>query len=128
MRYLAPVLAVIATPLAALPPLGEVAEIREGLITAGIVIELDDKCDDVRLRTLRGLSFLNGLERRAEQLGYSGAEIDAYLDDDAEKDRLEGIARARLAEMGAVRGDAASHCAVAAREIAAGSVIGQLLR
>ena len=79
--------------------------------------------------------------RIARELAAEGAEIvglhvheaaqrsvRAYVDDDAEKDRLEGIARARLADMGAVTGQAATYCTVGRTEIARGSAIGQLLR
>lgn len=118
----------IAAAAQALQPLSEVAEIREGLITAGIVLELDEVCDDVDLRSLRGLLFLNGLESRARDLGYSDTQIETYLEDDDEKDELVAIARARLTAMGAEAGDEDSHCAVARSEIAADTAIGRLLR
>jgi len=65
---------------------------------------------------------------RAGGLGFSNAEISAYTDDRQEKDRLEAIARERLAAMGATPGDVASHCAVGKAEMAKASAIGTLLR
>ena len=121
-------LAVMAAPAAAKPPLKDVAEVREGIIAVGIAYEISERCDDIDARLFRGISYLNQLKSRARALGYSDAEIDAYTDDEAEKDRLEGIARARLAERGAPRGDEAGHCRVGRAEIAANSAVGQLLR
>lgn len=106
----------------------DVESVTEGLIAAGMAIELGDVCGDVSVRMLRGLSFLNGLKNELEDAGFSDAEIDAYIDDDAEKDRLEAIARERLVALGAVPGDAASHCAVARDQIARSTQVGRLLR
>ena len=110
------------------PPLREVTHVREGLITAGMAIELDDNCDDVSVRLLRGLMFLSGLKRHASGLGYSDSAIDAYVDDDVEKARLEAIARARLVELGTVTGQSESYCTVARAQIAQGTPVGRLLR
>ncbi|MFQ6549067.1 DUF5333 domain-containing protein [Aestuariibius sp. 2305UL40-4] len=120
--------ALMAAPVAAKPPLKDVAEVREGIIAVGIAYEISERCDDIDARLFRGISYLNQLKSRARALGYSDAEIDAYTDDEAEKDRLEGIARARLAERGASRDDEAGHCRVGRDEIAANTAVGQLLR
>jgi hypothetical protein len=104
------------------------APIREGLIAVGIAVEIADRCDRLDTRRLKGLAYLNSLRAEARRLGYSEAEIEAFLDDDAAADRLKAEARARLAALGAVRGDGESHCRVGAAEMAAGSVIGQFLR
>lgn len=112
----------------ALEPLKDVAHVRDGIIAVGIAIEIGDKCGSIEARYLRGLGFLDGLKDHAAGLGYSQAEIDAYIDDDAEKDRLEAVARQQLADLGAVPGDGASYCAVGAAQIAAGTQVGQLLR
>lgn len=120
--------AIAAGSTALAQSLRDVPVVTEGLITAAIAWEIGDKCDDLDARLLRGVAFLNGLKDHARGLGYSNADIDAFVDDKAEKDRLESEARARLTAMGAVPGDAASFCAVGNAEIAAGSAIGRLLR
>ena len=107
---------------------GEVTVVTEGLIAAGMAIELGDKCDSVSVRYLRGLNFLQGLKRTLSDAGFSDAEIDAYIDNDAEKDRLEAIARARLADLGVVTTQAATYCTVANGQIAQGTQVGRLLR
>lgn len=124
-------LALCLLPVAAaaeVPPLGQVPRITEGIVAAGIAQEIADRCGPIETRRLAGISFLLGLQSHARSLGFSRAEIDAYVDDDAEKDRLEAIARERLAAMGAVPGDEASHCAVGGAEMAAGTQVGALLR
>lgn len=117
-----------AGPAAAQQNLSEVGYVTEGLIAVGIAYEISEVCGDINPRTLRGIAYLNQLRSHAKGLGFSNAEIDAYVDNRAEQDRLEGIARARLAGMGAAPGDEASHCAVGRAEITKRSTIGYLLR
>jgi hypothetical protein len=121
-------LVTLSGSVSAKPALKDVTVVSEGIITVGIAYEISQKCDSIRARTLRGLSFLSGLKDHARSLGYSEDEIDAYVDDRAEKNRLETIARARLSDMGAVPGDDASFCAVGRNEVSNGSSIGRLLR
>ena len=122
-------LAALPTVVAAqdLPPLGQVEVITEGLINTAIAYELDRKCDELEGRRLQGIAFLWSLESEARQLGYSRQEIEDFIDDDEEKDRLEGIARERLRGMGAVEGQWDTYCAVGREEIAKASPIGRLL-
>jgi hypothetical protein len=120
--------AVVAGATAAKTPLRDVEHVREGLISAGIAIEVAKKCDGIDVRLLRGISFLNSLKSHAEGLGYTRAEIDAFVDDRAEKDRLEAVARERLRSMGAVEGQWSTYCAVGRAEMAQGTQIGRLLR
>lgn len=105
-----------------------VERVTEGLIAAGMALELADQCDSVSVRMIRGLNFLQGLKRHLKDLGYSNAEIDAFIENDAEKSRLEGIARARLADLGAQSGDPSSYCRVALNQMSVGSQVGRLLR
>lgn len=106
----------------------DVAGVSEGLIAAGMAIELGDYCDDVSVRMIRGLNFLQGLKRDLRDAGFSEDEIDAYIDDDQEKDRLEAIARNRLSDLGVVTTDPATYCTAAQGQIAQGTQVGQLLR
>jgi len=122
--------ALMLTPVAsqANPPLGEVTVVTEGLIAAAIAYEIGDKCDALDARLIAGIAFLQRLKSYAQGLGYSSAEIDVFIDDEAAKDRLEAIARARLAAMGGVVGQWDTYCAVGRSEMASGSQIGRLLR
>lgn len=122
------VTALSGLPAAAQTPLKDVAHVRDGIIHVGMAYELSEKCGRISARIFRGLGFLRSLENHARDLGYSEAEIDAYINNDDERDRLEGIARAALADLGVVEGDEASYCTVGRAQIAANTRIGWLLR
>jgi len=106
----------------------DVTAVTEGLIAAGMAIELGDFCDDVSVRMVRGLGFLQGLKRDLSDHGFSDEEIDAFIDDDAEKDRLEDIARGRLTDLGVVPGEPSTYCRVARGQMDQGTRVGWLLR
>ena len=117
-----------ATTAHAQQSLRNVGYVTEGLIAVGIAYEISEVCGSISARTLRGLGYLNQLRNHALGLGYSNAQVKEFTDSKTEQDRLEGIARQRLASMGAVPGNEASHCAVGRAEIAKESTIGYLLR
>ena len=108
--------------------LKDVAHVRDGIIEVGMAYELSEKCDDLRARIFRGIGFLQSLKSHASELGYSDTEIEDYVNDRAEKKRLEGIARARLTALGVVEGEEATYCAVGRAQIAANTRVGWLLR
>ena len=108
--------------------LKDVVEIQERLIVIGIAYRIDERCDSLSIRDFRKNTALLGVANRAMQLGYSRAEITAYIDDKVEKDRLVTVAEGRLAEMGAVEGQPETFCRVGQEQITAGTDIGRLLR
>ncbi|MGR3486104.1 MAG: DUF5333 family protein [Paracoccaceae bacterium] len=120
--------AALLLPCAALADLSDETPLVEGVIAAGMAYELAERCEAVELRRIAGIRYLLSLRGAARDLGYSGAQIEAWTDDEAEQDRLEGIARARLAALGA-HGSAPQDawCATAHAQIAAGTVTGRLL-
>lgn len=121
-------LALTTTQAAAKPPLGQQKQITEGLINVAIAYEISEVCPSIKARLLAGIGRLNGLRSSARRLGYTNDEIEAFVDNNAEQDRLEGIARARLAALGAPRGDVDGHCKVGRDQIAKRTAIGTLLR
>ncbi|NBT31407.1 MAG: hypothetical protein EBT13_05755 [Rhodobacteraceae bacterium] len=108
--------------------LKDVVEIQERLIVIGIAYRIDERCDSLSIRDFRKNTALLGVANRAMQLGYTRAEITAYIDDKVEKDRLVTVAEGRLAEMGAVEGQPQTFCRVGQEQITAGTDIGRLLR
>lgn len=120
--------AAIATPAMALPGLGKEPRVTEGLINVAIAFEVSRVCPDISARRLRGINYLFSLKSTARDLGYSNAQIDAFIDNSSEKQRLEGIARTRLSRMGAKAGQPQTYCHVGRVEIAKGSDVGRLLR
>lgn len=121
---------VLAAPAAAqdVPALSRDPRITEGLFATAMAYEIGRVCPTLDGRRVEGLAFLLSLQAYARSQGFSQDEIDAYIDDEAEFDRLEGIARERLAGMGAVEGQPGTYCAVGQAEIAKGSQVGRLLR
>lgn len=118
----------LAGSLSAQTALRDQPEVRDGIIFVGMAYEISEQCDDIRARTFRGLGFLQSLKRRASDLGYSDAEIDAYVNDRAEKRRLEAIAREQLLLLGVVTDDPATYCIVGRAQMAANTRVGWLLR
>lgn len=104
------------------------AEIENGVLVAAIGDIVKDSCPDLAERRTRSLLMLNDLVSRARSLGYSVSEIRAYVEDDAEKDRVKAKARTWFTQQGASVGDPASICRVARQEMAAGSPVGRLIR
>ncbi|WP_333715193.1 DUF5333 domain-containing protein [Yoonia sp.] len=125
---LAIVASLAAGPAVAQTPLKDVAHVRDGILHVGMAYEISEKCGSISARIFRGLGFLRSLETHARELGYTQAQIDAYINDKAEKDRLEVIGRQALADMGVIEGDEATWCAVGRAQIAANTRIGWLLR
>ncbi|WP_239479693.1 DUF5333 domain-containing protein [Actibacterium sp. 188UL27-1] len=133
MKYLFSVVFVIiaftlAFSAAAKPALRDNKVVTDGLVSVGIAIEIGEKCNSISARTLRGISYLNSLKGTARKQGYTDAEIDAFVDNKAEKKRLEQQARAYLKSKGASGGVGQAYCKVGAAEIAAGTAAGRLLR
>ena len=123
--------AALALPAAAQtgrPGLPNEPEIVEGLIAVGMAYEIDRQCDALDARKLTGITTLLGLKSRARGLGYSSAEVDDFVDNKAEKERLKVVARRRLAALGVTENDPASWCAVGRAQIDGGTSVGRLLR
>lgn len=128
MKTLSLAMALAASTATAQSSPADVPRVTEGLITAYIASELGDNCGDVNVRLLRGINYLQGLKNHLSDLGFSDADIDAYVDDRAEKNRLRAIAESRMASLGVKAGDEASYCAAARGQIAQETQIGLLLR
>jgi hypothetical protein len=117
----------LATPALALPPLSENEYINDRLIQARVADRIRKECDSINARFAYAYSQARALQQYALDQGYTEAEIEAFLDSRAEKDRVKAAAEAYLAANGVVAGDPASFCALGMKEIAAGSVAGSLI-
>ncbi|MFA5538262.1 MAG: DUF5333 domain-containing protein [Gemmobacter sp.] len=102
--------------------------LTDGLVTAAIGNRIRRGCDTISPRVFRALGYLNSLKARAQGLGYSEPEIRAFLEDPAEKDRIDAIVDGWLAARGTSRHDGPGLCRVGAEEIAKNSPVGRLLR
>lgn len=136
MQSLTKTLAVVTlalTPLMAVqaqakPPLSEVAAIDDALFDLGLADRIRKNCPTISARMLKAIGYVRGIEKKARDMGYTQAEIDAYTDSDADKDRLRAKAAKFFAARGVDPSKPESYCAVGLEEIQKSSRIGSLLR
>jgi hypothetical protein len=119
---------VLAGAASAKAALRDVPEIDDNMLWVAIAIEIGDKCDVIAPRTVRGLAFLYSLKKKANALGYSDAEIDAYRKSDVEKARIRAEGEAYVKSKGLNPAVPADLCTLGQAEIAKGSQIGVLLK
>ena len=119
--------AAFAGPAAALEPLSTERHINDSLISARVADRIRKTCPSLDGRVIYAFSQARALKGYARGKGYSEAEIEAFLDNKAERARIYAVAETYLAQKGATEGNAESYCAVGLNEIAARSLIGSLL-
>ena len=119
--------AVLASPAGALEPLSQEKYINDRLIAARIADRIRRTCPTIDGRILYAYGEARKLKSYAQKKGYSNAQIDAFLDNRQEKDRIYAMAEDYLKRKGARADDPQSFCAVGRQEIANRSVIGSLL-
>lgn len=103
-------------------------DINNGLLAAAVAEKIQRECDSIGGRLIRARSYANALKAKARDRGYSDAEIESYVRDDAEKAKMRAKRNAYFKSKGASNLDPDSLCVLGKAEIAAGSQIGQLLR
>ncbi len=128
LSALAVVLAATTGTASALPPLSQQSEINEGLLAIGIADEVRKRCEAIAPRYVTALTYLRSLENKAEAMGYSADEIDAYVTSKAEKAKMRARGEAILAESGVRKDAPETYCTYGLAEIAKGSLIGSFLR
>jgi len=102
--------------------------IENGLVIVAIGKVLYKTCNEITPRRIKAFGFARSLQSRAKSLGYTDAEIDAYLDSKKDKARVKAKAAAYLKSKGAKMDDPASICAVGRKEVAAQTGVGKFLR
>lgn len=118
----------IATPVLALEPLAEEQFINDSLRAGRIGDVIRKTCPTISARMFVVLNKIEDLKRYALEKGYARDDVEAFIKDGAQKDRLKAEAAAYLTAAGAVDGQPETYCAVGEAEIANGSMIGELLR
>ncbi len=108
--------------------LADERDINTGLFIIAVADKIRNKCDEISPRYFKALGYLRSLQTEARNRGYSDDEIDRYINDDAERDKMEARRNAYIRDSGANPSDAASLCLLGRQEIARDSQIGQLLR
>ena len=117
----------LASPAAAAQGLRDHVEINNGLLLVAIGNAIRKTCPTIEPRRIRAMGYMRGLYNTARQAGFNDDEIRAYVENDAEKDRVKALADRWLVNQGATPGDAASVCAVGMAEIGRNSQLGRML-
>ena len=119
-----------ATPMTAnaKAPLRNVPEIENPLFAVAVAKEVAEYCDSIGARYMKGLGELRRLRARANQLGYTDAEIRAYIESDTEKARMRAKGEQLLKTGGVSYEKPETFCAFGRAEIKNNSAIGVLLR
>lgn len=122
--------ALMTLPVAAeaKPPLRDVKEIDNELYYIAIANEISEYCPSISGRRLKAISVIWGLKSKANKLGYSDKEIRAYVESDAEKDRMRAKGEVYLAQHGVSYENPGSFCTLGRAEIERNSAIGVYLR
>ncbi len=108
--------------------LHDVKEIDDAMLWVALAIEISDKCNEIDPRTFKGLSVLYGLKRRAHNLGYTSAEINAYVKSPDEKARMRQRGEKYVRSRGLNPSDPAALCSLGHAEMDRSSAIGALLK
>ncbi len=77
---------------------------------------------------VRAFAAAQSLKAYARRQGYSEAEIDAFLKDRDQRQRVYAEAERYMAAHGVRAGDVQSFCTLGYAEIGAGSIAGSLIR
>jgi hypothetical protein len=109
-------------------PLPEEAHINEQLVAAAAGDMLRKTCPTLEARTFVVLAKLAELKSYTRAQGYTEPEVASFLKDKVQKARIKTTARDYLAKAGAVPDDVNSFCVAGKNEIAAGTLVGSLLR
>ncbi|MRU14330.1 hypothetical protein FDP25_02690 [Roseovarius sp. A21] len=120
--------AAIAGSASTKPGLPREADINNGLLAVAAADKIRRECDSISGRFWRARSYLNGLKDLASERGYTDDEIDAYINDDAEQDKMRAKRNAYFKSKGASNLDPDSLCVLGREEIRKNSQIGSLLR
>lgn len=110
------------------PPLREVKEIDDELYYIAVAKEISDLCGEISGRRMKAIGVMWSLRSKANRLGYSDAEIRAYVESDAEKARMRAKGEAFLARHGVSYEKPETFCTLGRAEIERNSAIGVYLR
>lgn len=103
-------------------------DINAGLLIMSIANKIRRECPAISGRLWEARSYANQLKDMARQRGYTNAQIDAYINDSAEKAKMRERRNAYYKSKGASNLDHASLCRLGLEEIKNGSQIGSFLK
>ncbi len=108
--------------------LNQEPHINGSLLSAAIAAMIADQCDTIVPRRWTALIKAWQLKNYALNHDYTEAEIDIFISDKSEQDRMQSAAETYLAKNGVERDNEQSFCTLGRTEIANGTLAGQLIR
>ena len=118
----------VSSAAAAKPSLSQVAYVDDGLFYVAVADVIRKGCGDINARLFKAIGVLRDLKNHASSLGYSDAEIEAFVESDAEKDRMRARGSKLFKSRGVNPENPEDLCRMGREEIAQKSPIGVLLR
>ena len=122
------ILAVLASPAVAKESLWTYDRISKGLFDIGVAEAVRRNCTSISEKKLPAMAFALGLYNYAKSKGYTHSEVQAFLDSDAEQDKLEKRVRAHYKALNLNPDTANSLCDYGKDQIAKSSQVGKLLK
>lgn len=119
-------LTVVASAMA-LEPLSREAYVNERLVAARVADRIRRECPSISANMVRAFAAAQSLKTYARRKGYSEAEIDAFLKDRGQRQRIYAEAETYMSARGVRAGDVQSFCALGHAEIDSGSIAGGLI-
>lgn len=105
------------------------AGVYNGLFTAGLIKHIVDTCPEVQgPNRMSRVTYFMGLYNQARRLGFSRAQIEAFVDDKVEQDRLRDLVKAHLKRQGVDPDSQEAVCTYARAQMAEGTILGTRLR
>lgn len=131
MKRVASIALSVALAFSALPAqagLKDEKTINDGLLYIAAADKIRRECSSIGGRLFKAQAYASTLKKQAAEQGYSEAEIDAYVNNKANRAMMRERRNAYFKSKGASNLDPASLCDLGRAEMAKGSQIGQLLR
>ncbi len=104
------------------------SRITNDLTAAAVGDEIRNNCPTISANMFVAIGKAMSLKKYAKSLGATDDDIDAFLNNKNEQNRIRGLRDARLKAGGVVVGNAQSYCKLGEAEINKGSLTGSLLR
>lgn len=111
----------------ALPPLSQNTYVTDRLIAARVADRIRRTCPTISARLIYAYTQARALKNYALKQGYSNDQIEAFLDDKAEKRKIYATAEKYLADNGATEGNVEGFCALGRKEIDNKTIAGSLI-
>lgn len=116
-----------ATVAQALPPLSQNSYVTDRLVAARVADRIRRTCPTISARLIYAYSQARALKTYALKQGYTNDQIDAFLDDKAEKRKIYAVAEKYLTDNGATPDNVQGFCALGRKEIENRTIAGSLI-